>query len=67
MTPEDIIAHFGTASVAARKLGVTHAAISIWKRTGYIPIGRQALIQLQTSGRLRADRPETVPTIKNGR
>lgn len=65
MNAQDIITHFGTASMASKKLGVTRAAISIWKRRG-IPLGRQALIQLQTRGRLKADRPGMVPEVNYG-
>jgi DNA-binding transcriptional regulator YdaS (Cro superfamily) len=53
MTHNDIIRHFGTQAAAARKLGVTRAAVSIWKKRG-IPAGRQILIQYQTRGKLRA-------------
>ena len=66
MTHDDLIQYYGNATKAAAALGVSSPAVSVWRTRG-IPIGRQALIQLQTRGRLRADRPETVPTIKNGR
>lgn len=60
MTHNDIIKHFGSQAVAARKLGVTRAAVSIWGKRG-IPSGRQILIQYQTRGKLRADPGVKVP------
>lgn len=62
MTPQDLIDHFGTATAASRKLGVSAPLLSMWKKRGFIPLGRQALIQIQTRGRLRCDRPELVPS-----
>ena len=61
MTYADLREHYGTAAMAARKLGISRPLLSMWKKRGEIPVGRQALIQIQTRGRLRADRPETVP------
>ncbi len=61
MTYAELIEHYGTASEAARKLGVSRPLLSMWKKRGEIPVGRQALIQIQTRGRLRADNPATVP------
>lgn len=60
MTHADLIQYYGNATKAAAALGVSSPAVSVWRTRG-IPIGRQALIQIQTRGRLRADRPETVP------
>jgi DNA-binding transcriptional regulator YdaS (Cro superfamily) len=62
MDVNDVVQFFGTASEAARRLGVTRAAVSIWQRRG-IPPGRQALIQLQTRGKLRAEDQRLVPKI----
>jgi len=61
MTYDEIIAFYGTARRAASKLGVTPPALAMWKRRGCIPDGRQALIHIQTRGRLKADKPEMVP------
>ncbi len=55
-----LIEHYGSAPEAARKLGVSRQLLFYWKEKG-IPLGRQALIQIQSRGRLRADEPETVP------
>lgn len=60
MDYDDVIRHFKTPGEAADALGLTRAAISYWRTHG-IPVGRQALIQLQTKGRLRADDEATVP------
>lgn len=54
MTYEDIIKHFKTNSAAADALNVTRSCLSVWKYRG-IPLGRQALIQIQTRGRLKAE------------
>ena len=64
MTYDDLIDLYGNAATAARWLGVSRSCVSVWKKRGTIPVGRQALIQLQTKGRLRADRPETVPNVE---
>jgi len=53
MTHADLCAYYGSAVRAAEKLGVTRAAVSLWKRYG-IPPGRQAMIQIATHGKLRA-------------
>lgn len=60
MNQKDVIRHFGSQVAAARKLGVTRAAVSIWGKRG-IPAGRQILIQYQTRGKLRADPGVKVP------
>jgi len=60
MNVNDLVVHFGSQTKAAAKLGVKKAVVSIWKTRG-IPPGRQAMIQIQTRGRLRADRPEVAP------
>jgi DNA-binding transcriptional regulator YdaS (Cro superfamily) len=56
MNVHDLVVHFGSQTKAAAKLGVKKAVVSIWKTRG-IPAGRQAMIQIQTRGRLRADPP----------
>jgi hypothetical protein len=53
MTYKDVIAFYGNANRAAAALKVTRAAVSWWKYNG-IPIGRQAMIQIKTRGRLKA-------------
>ncbi len=61
MTYQQILDYYGTPAEAADKLGVSRPTLSAWKRRGFIPIGRQALIHMQTRGRLKCDRPELVP------
>jgi hypothetical protein len=56
MTYTDIVRYYGTASEASRKLGLTRAAVSVWRRRG-VPYGRQAQIQLATRGKLKASLP----------
>ncbi len=60
MTYKQLVLFYGTPSEAARRLGVTRAAVNVWRNKG-IPTGRQAYIQILTHGKLLADRPETVP------
>jgi transposase len=55
MNVDDLVAHYKSQSRAAQKLGLSRATVSIWRRRG-IPLGQQALIQIATRGRLRADR-----------
>lgn len=59
MTPEQVVAHFGgknnSVGKAARKLGITPAAIYHWMKTNTIPDGTQARIQIKTNGKLKAD------------
>jgi hypothetical protein len=56
MSPQDVIEHFGTLSNAARALEVQPSSVHEWKTKGEIEITRQALIEIVTRGRLRADR-----------
>ncbi len=58
MTPENVIEYFGTQVEAAKALNVTRQIVSYWLREQRIPIKTQALIQLQTGGKLRADKTE---------
>jgi DNA-binding transcriptional regulator Cro len=60
MTYDDLIEHFGSAPVAAKRLGVSRQLLYYWKANG-IPIGRQALIQITSRNRLICDKPEIVP------
>jgi len=63
MDYDDLMRVYKTPGNAADKLGVTRACISYWRWHG-IPMGRQALIQLITRGRLRAADQATVPQIR---
>lgn len=57
MKVEDVIAHFGTATAAAKALGVTKGAVSQWATSGQIPALRQYQIERVTGGALRAADP----------
>jgi len=57
MDYQQLIEFYGTAREAARKLQVTESAIAQWKIRGRIPEGSQAIIQIRSRGRLRADEP----------
>jgi DNA-binding transcriptional regulator YdaS (Cro superfamily) len=56
MTPQDVMTHYGTAGRAAEKLGVSVETVYQWSKRGYVPAGRQALIQIATRGRLRVSK-----------
>lgn len=55
MTLNDVKKYFGVTTNAdvARKLGVTKVAVGNWESG--IPTERQAIIQIQTKGELKAD------------
>ena len=53
MTAHQLIRHFKTGAEAARKLGMTRAAIALWKENG-IPFSRQLQIEMLTGGELKA-------------
>ncbi|MDE2021135.1 MAG: helix-turn-helix domain-containing protein [Patescibacteria group bacterium] len=55
MTPEQVIDHFGGASETAKKLRMTRAIVSFWRRNKRIPPKTQRLIELETKGKLKAD------------
>jgi len=55
MTFTQICSHFGTASAAARALGLSRQSLQNWKTRGRIPFAAQYRIQLKTRGRLKAD------------
>jgi hypothetical protein len=60
MTLDQLIAHYGTQAKAAKALGVTWAALHVWRRRGAIPYLRQLQIQEVTGGELKPDLPTTV-------
>lgn len=57
MTPQEVIAHFGTQLGAGRALGCAQSTIAEWVTDGRIPEGRQYQLELATKGKLRADKP----------
>lgn len=55
MTKSEVVQHFGTQQAVADAHGVTIGAVSQWKED--LPANRQALIELMTGGKLKADLP----------
>ena len=62
VTYKQIIRFFGSRAAAAERLEVSRQLLYHWEKHG-IPRGRQALIQLQTDGALRAERSISVPKV----
>jgi hypothetical protein len=60
MTTDQLIAHYGTQAKAAKALGLTWAAVYVWRRRDAIPYLRQLQIQEITGGALKADAPVVV-------
>lgn len=55
MKKSEVVKHFGTQQAVADALGITIGAVSQWKEE--LPPNRQALIELITGGKLKADLP----------
>ena len=55
MTPAQVIKFFGGVGAAARGLGISQPAVSVWKRKGKVPRLRQFEIEKKTDGKLKAD------------
>jgi DNA-binding transcriptional regulator YdaS (Cro superfamily) len=56
MTLDQVVKHYrGNQSTAARELGVTRAALSIWGKRGRIPYLTQCMIEVVTKGALKAN------------
>ena len=55
MTFTQLCSHFGTASAAARNLGISRQTLQNWKTRGRIPFEQQYRIQIKTKNRLKAD------------
>lgn len=56
MTYDELIAFYGTQKGAADAIGVTQPSVAEWK-TGGIPLPRQAQYELDSDGKLVAERP----------
>jgi hypothetical protein len=54
MRKSDVIEHFGSVKAAAKALGLTSQAVSMWPET--VPKTRQWQIDVLTEGKLRAQR-----------
>ena len=61
MLYEDLIEVYGSASQAARYIGLTKQCVINWQRRGFIPLESQLLIQEATSGALKANKDHTRP------
>lgn len=55
MDYQDLLAHFGSCTEAARKLGLAKQTVNNWRRG--IPFEQQFRIQMKTKGRLKASLP----------
>ena len=63
MTFDDLIRKYGDSDPAiADALGTTRQLVRYWRLKGISP-ARQAWIQVQTKGRLRADEPQREPSV----
>ena len=58
MTFKELIKHFDGQSYRAigKKLGIPYSNLTYYKKHG-IPAGRQAIIEIQTNKKLKADLP----------
>ena len=54
MTIEETIKHFGSVTGLANAIGVTRQTVYLWQKKGKIPFARQAQIELETKGKLKA-------------
>ena len=62
MTLDDVKNYLGVTTNAdvARKLGVSKVAVGYWENE--IPLERQAIIQIQTNGELKAEGVQQLET-----
>lgn len=67
MTPSDLVALFGPErgaqsraadELTKRGLPTTRAAVSVWIKSGAIPLRTQFAIQSVMRGKVKADKPE---------
>jgi transposase-like protein len=56
MTYTQLIKHFGSHAIAARKLGYSVMTLYKWRNHGAIPIRAQAYIAYATADKLKADK-----------
>jgi predicted XRE-type DNA-binding protein len=57
MTPQEVLAHFGSQAEIARVLGCKQPSVAEWFEKGEVPEGRQYQLQIATDGVLQADKP----------
>jgi len=56
MTVDEALAHYGGSNTKlAEAIGINPAAVSNWKRRGFVPYDSQCRLQVATKGRLKAD------------
>lgn len=56
MTLKQVIRHYGSLWKAHQALGVSHQAVYLWRKWGFVPHGSQLKIEEQTGGKLKADK-----------
>jgi len=54
MTLEETISYYGSIKTMADSLGISRQTVYLWKEKGRIPFARQAQIELETKGKLKA-------------
>lgn len=55
MTLDEAVKHYGgSITKMASALGVSRQTIYLWKKKGGIPYSRQAQIEIETKGKLKA-------------
>lgn len=54
MTFDEAMSYYRTITFMASELGVSRQTIYLWKEKNKIPFARQAQIELDTKGKLRA-------------
>ena len=55
MNLEETIKYYGSIKNLADAIGVSRQTIYLWKDKGAIPYARQAQIELETRGKLKAE------------
>ena len=62
MTPEQIVKHYGgrerRVEVAATALGLSRQAVYVWLQKGAVPPLWQRFVELDTRGKLRAEKKQ---------
>lgn len=55
MNLEEALKYYGSIKSLADAIGVSRQTIYLWKEKGSIPYSRQAQIELETRGKLKAE------------
>lgn len=56
MTLRQVLKYFGSRSLTAHALGISSQAVSQWHANGCVPIGMQYRLEIETAGKLKANR-----------